>query len=110
MPGAAFAGNVIDMNKNMSEPQNVGHWFMVFRPEIFLDSKDEYLQRMDELIGKVRDCEKAAGVERIYTSGEIEADLETRRRKEGIPYTQGEIDTMHALAKEAGSQDILTPM
>jgi LDH2 family malate/lactate/ureidoglycolate dehydrogenase len=109
LSGAAFPGNVVDMNKSMSEPQNVGHWFLVFRPEVFLGSKEEYLKRMDEMIGRVRGCEKAADVERIYTSGEIEAELEVERR-EGIPYTQGEIETMHALAKEAASEERLVPM
>ena len=65
---------------------------------------------MDEMIGRVRGCEKAADVERIYTSGEIEAELEVERRREGIPYTQGEIETMHALAKESGSEERLVPM
>jgi LDH2 family malate/lactate/ureidoglycolate dehydrogenase len=64
LSGAAFPGNVVDMNKSMSEPQNVGHWFLVFRPEVFLGSKEEYLKRMDEMIGRVRGCEKAADVER----------------------------------------------
>jgi LDH2 family malate/lactate/ureidoglycolate dehydrogenase len=108
--GAAFAGNVVDMTKNWSDPQNVGHWFMVFRPEVFLEDTNEYLQRMEELMGRVRECEKADGVQRVYTSGEIEAESEIKRTKEGIPYTQGEIDTMHELAKESGSQERLVPV
>ncbi|KFX90837.1 hypothetical protein V490_06249 [Pseudogymnoascus sp. VKM F-3557] len=103
MSGASFAGGVNDQYKNMDEPQGVGHWFMVFKPDMFLDSKEEFISRMDTLMTKVRGCEKAAGVDRIYTSGEIERGVEEKRRAEGIPYTQGEIDALHCLAKESGS-------
>lgn len=103
MSGAASAGGVNDQYKNMHEPQNVGHWFLVFRPELFLDDgREELKSRMDTLVKKVRECHKAAGVERIYTSGEVEAEVEEKRRVEGIPYTRGEIDSLHALAEQAG--------
>lgn len=107
LSGAAFAGGVNDQYKNLSEPQNVGHWFMVFKPEMFLDSKEELSERMDELMRKVRGCEKAEGVQRIFTSGEIEAEMEERKRKSGIPYTRGEVNALHALAKESGSNAVL---
>lgn len=102
MSGAAFAGGVNDQYKNLDEPQNVGHWFLVFRPEVFLDDgMDELKSRMDTLIQRVRDCDKAAGVERIYTSGEIEAQMQGQRESGGIPYSRGEVDALHALAKQA---------
>ncbi|KAL2068490.1 hypothetical protein VTL71DRAFT_14827 [Oculimacula yallundae] len=107
LSGAAFGGAVVDMNKkgNENKVQDVGHWFLVFRPDVFLEGgKEDYLKRMDELMQKVRGCEKADGVDMIYISGEIEARLEAKRTKEGIPYTPGEINTLHALAKEAGSR------
>ncbi|KAJ5815486.1 hypothetical protein N7474_007263 [Penicillium riverlandense] len=103
MSGAAFAGGVNDQYKNLKEPQDVGHWFLVFRPEVFLDGGMEELKgRMDTLLTRVRECDKAVGVERIYTSGEIEADVEMKRRVEGIPYSRGEVDALHALATQAG--------
>ena len=103
MSGAAFAGGVNDQYKNLREPQNVGHWFLVFRPELFLDGgREELKSRMDTLMKEVRECDKAAGVGRIYTSGEVEAEVEKKRRVEGIPYTTGEIDSLHALAEKAG--------
>lgn len=101
MSGAAFAGGVNDQYKNLEEPQNVGHWFLVFRPKLFLEGGiKELRERMDTLLRRVWQCEKAAGVERIYTSGEIEAEMEVKRRKEGIPYSRGEVDGLNALAKQ----------
>ncbi|KAF5855682.1 hypothetical protein ETB97_008617 [Aspergillus alliaceus] len=37
MSGSAFAGGVNDQYTEMSRPQGVGHWFLVFRPDVFLD-------------------------------------------------------------------------
>ena len=104
MSGAAFAGGVNDQYKDLEEPQNVGHWFLVFRPELFLKGgMKELRERMDTLLWRVRQCEKAAGVERIYTSGEIEVEIEVKRRKEGIPYSRGEVDALNALSKQLGA-------
>jgi LDH2 family malate/lactate/ureidoglycolate dehydrogenase len=100
MSGASFAGEVKDQYKNMSDPQGVGHWFMVFKPDLFLDSREEFITRMDTVMVKIRNCEKAAGVERIYTPGEIERDVEAERRTGGIPYTRGEITALNTLAEE----------
>jgi LDH2 family malate/lactate/ureidoglycolate dehydrogenase len=106
MSGAAFAGEVNDQYKVMDKPQNVGHWFLVFRPEVFLDGGVvEFREKMDFLLKKVKGCKKADGFERIYVSGEIEAKLEEKRLQQGIPYTQAEIDTLHGLAKEAGVEN-----
>ncbi|CAI6028668.1 unnamed protein product [Clonostachys chloroleuca] len=111
LSGAAFAGEVNDQYHNLSEPQNVGHWFLVFKPDIFLDGGvKEFRDRMDKLMLRIRESEKAMGVERIFTSGEIEADKERERQKNGIPYTRGEIDALNALAKEYGLDARLVEM
>ncbi|KAF2255172.1 Malate/L-lactate dehydrogenase [Trematosphaeria pertusa] len=101
--GAAFAGGVNDQYKNLKEPQNVGHWFIVFRPDVFLAGGAEELRaRMDTLMRTVRQSEKAAGVDRIWTSGEIEANMQMQREAEGIPFTRGEVEALHALADGIG--------
>lgn len=110
LTGAAFAGDVVDMNKNATTPQNVGHWFLLYRPEAFLDSREELHARMDKLLDRTRKCEKADGFERIYVSGEMETEREIENRKMGILYTQGEIEALHQLAKEIGSKALLEPM
>lgn len=103
MSGSAFAGGVNDQYKVMDQPQDVGHWFLCFRPEIFLDGgMEEFQQRMDVLVQMVRGCKKAAGFERIYISGEVEAEVQQRREAEGIPLTHGEVEALHELADQAG--------
>ena len=103
LTGSAFGGDVNDQYKDLDRPQGVGYWFMVFRPEMFLDSKEEYLQRMITLMERVRNSEKAAGVARRYTPGEIEDENEREQRKNGLPFTADEIQALHDLAKEVGS-------
>jgi LDH2 family malate/lactate/ureidoglycolate dehydrogenase len=107
LTGASFAGEVRDQYKVADRPQGVGHWFMVFKPDLFLDSVDEYRDRMDVLLQRVRESELAAGVQRIYTPGEIEEEAQKKREKQGIAFTRGEVDALHALADEWGSTERL---
>jgi LDH2 family malate/lactate/ureidoglycolate dehydrogenase len=107
LTGASFAGEVRDQYKVTDRPQGVGHWFMVFKPDLFLDSVDEYRDRMDVLLQRVRESELAAGVQRIYTPGEIEEEAQKKREKQGIAFTRGEVDALHTLADEWGSTERL---
>lgn len=43
MTGAAFKGEVGDMNGPTDVEQNVGHWFLVFRPDVFLGDEKNIL-------------------------------------------------------------------
>ena len=108
MTGSAFGGDVKDQYADLENPQGVGHWFMVFRPEMFLDSKEQYVERMDTLFDRVRNSEKAARVAQIFTPGEIEFMKADAQRAEGIPFTGAEIEALHNLAKELGSDARLT--
>ena len=111
MSGSAFAGGVNDQYKEMVKPQDVGHWFLAFRPDVFVDGgMEEFKQRMDVLVEAVRGCKKAQGCERIYVGGEVEAEIERRRRSEGIPLTQGEIESLHKLAHESSVCERLEPV
>lgn len=109
MTGASFGGDVKDQYKQVKEPSGVGHWFLIFRPDVFLEGGMEELRsRMDTLITRVRGMEAADGVARIFTSGEIEAETSATREREGIPFTHSEIEALHALAEESGSPARLT--
>lgn len=106
--GSSFAGEVVDQYDDVTKKQGVGHWFMVFKPDVFLESMDEYYDRMAVLMKRVRESEKAPDFDRIYTSGEIEFIKEKESRKNGVKYTTKEIDTLHKLAKEWGCDARLT--
>lgn len=102
LTGSHFAGNVNDAYKVLDKPQGVGHWFMVFKPDAFLDSMDEYYDRMEIEMKAIRESEKAAGVDRIFTPGEIEFMKEKENRERGVAFTIGEIENLNKTAQEWG--------
>lgn len=102
LTGSSFAGGVQDQYKVLDKPQGVGHWFMVFKADMFLDSMDEYYERMATVMRTVRESEKAAGVDRIYTPGEIEFIKEKENREKGVAFTKGEVEALHQTAAEWG--------
>jgi len=97
LSGSAFAGGVTNPY-DPSKPADVGHFIVVIKPDLFM-SLEDFKGRMDFLYQKVAGSEKAAGVERIYFPGEIEIDREEERRRNGIPYTSGEVEALNAEAR-----------
>jgi LDH2 family malate/lactate/ureidoglycolate dehydrogenase len=100
LSGSAFAGGVTGPY-DMSKPGDVGHFIVAIKPDLFM-SLDDFKQRMDVLYQRVVGSEKMEGVDRIYFPGEIEQLTEERRRKEGIPFVQAEIDALNAEAERLG--------
>src|ERR1700704_3292 len=78
--GAAFAGGVGDQYKTYDRPQDVGHFFLAMRPNLFV-SEDDYRARMDTLVERVRAVPKAEGFDEILIPGEPEVREEAERRK-----------------------------
>src|SRR5262249_31829504 len=70
--GAAFAGGVADQYKSYDRPQDVGHFFLTLKPDLFIPEAD-YRARMDTLVERVRACPKAEGFDEILIPGEPEA-------------------------------------
>jgi LDH2 family malate/lactate/ureidoglycolate dehydrogenase len=99
--GAAFAGDVGDQYKDFDRPQNVGHFFLAMRPDLFV-SAEEYATRMGTLVGRVHDGPRADGVGEILMPGEREAKIEEVRRMRGIPYDSRELAGLLAEADQVG--------
>lgn len=64
--------------------------------------KDEFKKRMDAMIQEYRSLPKAPGIERIYVSGEIEQEIERKRKAEGIPLHLSVLDGLKELAGQLG--------
>lgn len=95
--GAAFAGGVRNPHTDLTGPQEVGHFFMAIKPDLFMPL-EHYKERMDELLRKAKSCEKAEGFEEILIPGEMENRFYERYSREGIPLTE---DVVEGLKKEA---------
>lgn len=101
LSGAAFGGDVGDAYRDFDRPQNVGHFFLAMRPDLFVP-EDAYRDRMDTLLGRVKDCPPADGVEEVLLPGEPEARSEARRRAGGVPYSPATVAALNAEATRAG--------
>jgi LDH2 family malate/lactate/ureidoglycolate dehydrogenase len=98
--GAAYAGDVGDQYKVFDRSQDVGHFFLAMKVDLFV-SQAEYRARMDTLVRRVRDCPKAEGFSEILLPGEPETRHEEARRGGGIPYSASEVDALQQEAVKA---------
>jgi LDH2 family malate/lactate/ureidoglycolate dehydrogenase len=101
--GAAFAGQVGDQYKAYDRPQDVGHFFLAMKPNLFI-SEDDYRARMDTLVERVRNVPKAQGCDEILIPGEPDTRLEAKHRKSGIPYSPHDLAPLNDEAAKAGVQ------
>jgi LDH2 family malate/lactate/ureidoglycolate dehydrogenase len=101
LSGAAYAGDVGNQFEVFDRPQDVGHFFLAIKPDLFV-TRDEFLGRMDTLVRRVHDCPKAEGFNEILMPGELEARLEAARVRTGIPYNPGDMAAIQREAAEAG--------
>ena len=99
--GANFGGDVGDQYKAMDRPQDVGHFFLAMKPDLFVPDGD-YRARMDTLIGRVRSSPTAEGFDEVLVAGEPERREEEKRRRDGIPYDPVEVEALQAEAARAG--------
>ncbi len=99
--GAAFAGDVADQYKAKDRRQNVGHFFLAMKPDLFVSEVD-YKARMDILSERIRTCPKADGVDEILLPGEPESREEARRQRSGLPYAPAEVATLNEEAAKTG--------
>lgn len=104
LSGSAFAGHVTNPY-DASKPADVGHLLVTIKPDLFM-SLEEFKERMDYLYRRVVESDKMAGVERIYFPGEIEQLAYEDRMKNGIPYTDSEIDTLNKEADLVGVEPL----
>jgi LDH2 family malate/lactate/ureidoglycolate dehydrogenase len=96
-----FGGDVGDQYKAYDRAQDVGHFFLAMRPDLFIGA-DEYRRRMDTLIDRVHAAPRAEGFDEVLVPGEPELRHEAERRRTGIPYSASEIAALQTEAAKAG--------
>jgi len=99
--GANYGGEVGDQYKVYDRPQDVGHFFLAMRPDLFVPEAD-YRNRMDTLIERVHGSPTAQGVDEVLVAGEPELRHEAERRRRGIPYSANEGAALQEEAARAG--------
>jgi LDH2 family malate/lactate/ureidoglycolate dehydrogenase len=96
--GAAYGGDVGDQYKVYDRPQDVGHFFLAIKPDLFVS---DYRARMDTLIERVRAAPPAQGFDEVLVPGDPERRHEQARRRSGIPYSAGEVAVLQKEAARA---------
>ena len=99
--GAGCAGDVGNQFLDFERPQNVGHFLLAMKPDLFI-SKDEYLARMDRLAQRVHGCALAEGFSEVIMPGERERRFEAKYRRIGVPYGIKELAELQKEAAKAG--------
>ncbi|MGH6946870.1 MAG: Ldh family oxidoreductase [Kiloniellales bacterium] len=102
--GAAFGGDVGDQYKAFDRPQDVGHFFLAMKPDLFM-GLEAYRSRMDELLDRIRSAPRAEGFDEILIPGEPEARQEAQRLKVGIPYRVSDLEPLLDEARSSGLPD-----
>ncbi|KIX06237.1 uncharacterized protein Z518_04212 [Rhinocladiella mackenziei CBS 650.93] len=105
LSGSAFAGHVTNPY-DPSKPADVGHFLMAMKPDLFFPL-EEFKERMDYLYQRVVDSDKREGFDRIYFPGEIEQITQEKRKVEGIPYTESEIESLNKEAQTVGVEALV---
>jgi LDH2 family malate/lactate/ureidoglycolate dehydrogenase len=101
LSGGGFSTHVRTLYQQLETPSQVAHTCAALRLDAFMPLA-EFSQRMDEIIGLMRSCPTAPGVERIFVPGEIECETERHRREAGIPINPALQAELTALAGELG--------
>ena len=104
--GANFGGDVGDQYKAYDRAQDVGHFFLAMKPNLFV-SEDDYRARIDTLIERVRAAPTADGHAEVLLPGEPEDRIEQKRRKRGIPYAASEVSALQDEANKSGVQPLV---
>lgn len=99
--GGGYSTSVHSLHRLMDQPQGIGHIFAALRVESFIPL-DDFKQRMDNLISLLRGCPPAPGTDRVYVPGEIEHEIEIKRRQTGIPINPRLHAELNELAQELG--------
>jgi LDH2 family malate/lactate/ureidoglycolate dehydrogenase len=97
LTGSQFGPETGSLFGDLDRPQEIGHFFMAVNIENFMPL-ETFKQRMDSMIRRIRNSEKAKGFDRIYMPGEIEHEKTLELQKTGIPVNDKVISQLNDLA------------
>jgi LDH2 family malate/lactate/ureidoglycolate dehydrogenase len=101
LSGGGFSTHVRTLYHQIETPSQVAHTCAALRVDAFMPF-DQFEQRMEAMIELMHSCPRAPGVDRILVPGELEHEMEQRRRAEGIPLNAKLLAELEALGAELG--------
>lgn len=100
LSGAAFGtelGNMVDGPKSGKDGQII----IALNVAGFIDLAD-FTAHVDKIVEQISSSRTAPGVTRVYSPGELEADLQARYAAEGIPLNNETLGTIRNAARRIG--------
>jgi L-2-hydroxycarboxylate dehydrogenase (NAD+) len=82
-------------------PSNIGHFFMAFRPDIFMPTS-EFRGRMDDMIQELKETPPARGADRVLVAGQPEDEATEHHKITGVPLDAKTAQSLHQLSMELG--------
>jgi len=92
--GGNHAGKVKDPFDDFSGPQNIGHLFMVMKPNLFVGN---YNQRINKNIKTIKKLPKLKGVRKIYYPGENKYNRYKSNLKKSIVIPKNTLEVLKKL-------------
>jgi len=99
MSGSNILRDVAFNKEGKINQPRVGHFFLALDPSYFIDI-DSFKMRMDDMIGRLKNAEKAEGQSRIFVHGEKEFEEYDRRAVNGIPIDERTVESLVGFSKE----------
>ena len=99
LTGTALTGEVKNIT-DTSGRSRTGHMFIAINVARFIDTH-AFLQSIDTVIQGIKDLPSTDGTP-VYLPGEIEINLEAKRRAEGLPLAMDVIETLNRLGERHG--------
>jgi LDH2 family malate/lactate/ureidoglycolate dehydrogenase len=98
LSGGRFGGMLGDEAGRSSSSQ----FFLTLAVDRFMPV-EQFTARMDAVIDQIQQSPRAPGVDRVYVAGEIEHELQARRRREGLPLEGSVLAALDAAASDVGA-------
>tara|TARA_B100000686_G_scaffold263718_1_gene277538 strand:+ start:821 stop:1834 length:1014 start_codon:yes stop_codon:yes gene_type:complete len=95
LTGASHAGKVKDPFDDFTGPQNVGHLFLVIKPNLFVGRN--YIKRIKENIRTIKKLPKIKGVNEILYPGQGMISRYKRNLKKGIVISKNILEDLNKL-------------
>ncbi|MFB5663648.1 Ldh family oxidoreductase [Alteribacillus sp. HJP-4] len=101
LTGAGFGPHINNIYGDYDKPQNVGHFFQIIDIRSFME-RDQFKQRVDQMINEIKNSAKAQDVEEIFLPGEIEFQNEKERTENGIELGSEVYESLKETAASCG--------
>jgi len=99
LTGAGMLKQIPLWIKNTIDPLNVGHCFIAIDIEAFIDLK-VFQERLNWVAQELKSSSLAEGSKGIFMPGEIELEIEKKRKIEGIPLSEEIWQDLKKLSKK----------